>query len=272
MHEGVDEGALLANLGPETMYGRTVGDRRFWLLLLRNAAIASGHPQTTELLLNEPELIVDPLTRSRQILEWLHELLIADPASAAAVVRDARPRILKWGKWQGWSDELLVFSVMNLGDAVMFAAETFKAAPLTGAERAELYESITALARLMGLDDTVIPADHVAHCAYMDEQLRDTISRRAVHDMIGRLEAPCPDAIPPFLWTAGQVPSRHLARIVLGATLPDITRERYGLELSAREGLEWAAIERSLWAFGALPDRVRLVPAARRDRGERLAA
>jgi hypothetical protein len=254
------------------MYGRTVGDRRFWLLLLRNAAIASGHPQTTELLLNEPELIVDPVARSRQILEWLHELLIADPASAAAAVRDARPRILKWGKWQGWSDELLVFSVMNLGDAVMFAAETFKAAPLTEAERADLYESITALARLMGLDDEVIPADHAAHRAYMDEQLRDTISRRAVHDMIGRIEAPCPEAIPTFLWTAGQTPSRHLVKIVLGATLPDITRERYGLELSAREGMEWAAIEGSLRVAGRLPDRVRLVPATRRGRGGRLAA
>lgn len=267
-----EEGARLARLGPETMYGRTVGDRRFWLLLLRNAAIASGHPQSTELLMNEPELVVDPVMRSREILEWLHELLIADPSSAAALVRDARPRMVKWGTWQGWSDELLVFSVMNLGDAVMFAAETFKAGPLTEAERADLYESITALARLMGLDDAVIPAGHAAHRAYMDAQLRDTISRRAVHDMIGRLEAPCPDAIPPFLWTAGQAPSRHLVKVVLGATLPDVTRERFGLELSAREGLEWTAIQRSLRACGGLPDRVRLVPAARRGRGRRLAA
>lgn len=260
----VDDGALLARLRPETMYGRTVGDRRFWLLLVRNAAIASGHPQSTELLMNEPELIVDPVTRSHQILGWLQDLLIADPASAAATVRDARPRILKWGTWQGWSDELLTFSVMNLGDAVMYAAATFKAGPLTEAERADLYESIAALARLMGLDAASIPVDHVAHRAYMDQQLHDTISRRALHDMMGRLEIPHPDAIPAFAWTAGQAPSRHLVKVLLGATLPPVTRERFGLEPSVLERLEWSGIALALRAFGELPDRVRLIPAARR--------
>lgn len=268
----VDDGALVAKLGPETRYGRTVGDRRFWLLLMRNAAIASGHPQTTELLMNQPELIVDPVMRSRQILGWLQELLIADPASAAAAVRDARPRILKWGKWQGWTDEMLTFSVMNLGDAVMYAAETFTTGSLTEGERADLYESIAALARLMGLDEASIPADHAAHRAYMDEQLRDVISHRAVHEMIGRLEIPHPAPIPALLWTAGQAPSRHVVKVILGATLPCATRERFGIELSARERLEWTATALALRGVGGLPDRVRLVPVARRRRGGRPAA
>lgn len=260
----VDEGALLAKLGPKTMYGRTVGDRRFWILLIRNAAMASGHPQSTELLMNEPELLVDPVLRSRQILGWLQELMIADPVAASAAVRDARPRITKWGKWQGWSDELLTFSVMNLGDAVMYAAETFKASPLTEVERAELYGSIAALARLMGLDEASIPADHVAHRAYMDAVLRDTISRRALHDLVGRLEIPHPESMPAIVWTAGQRPGRHLLKVVLGGTLPGVTRERFGIEPSAAERLEWAAIAVALRVVGHLPDRVRLVPAARR--------
>lgn len=268
----IDDRALLAKLTPETIYGRTVCDRRFWLLLVRNAAIASGHPQSTELLMNEPELVVDPVMRGRQILAWLEDLLIADPAAASAAVRDARPRILKWGKWQGWSDELLTFSVMNLGDAVMYAAETFSTGPLTEAERAELYESIAALARLVGLDEASIPADHVAHRAYMDAQLQDVISRRALHDMMGRLEIPHPEPIPAVLWTAGQGPSRHVVKVILGATLPRVTRERFGIEPSARERLEWAAIALTLRAAGRLPDRVRLVPAGRKDRGGRPAA
>jgi hypothetical protein len=260
----VDDGTLLALLAPATRYGRTVGDRRFWFLLVRNAAIASGHPQSTELLMNQPELVADPVRRLGEIVGWLQGLVIGDPASAAVAVRDARPRILKWGKWQGWTDEFLTFMVMNLGDAVLYAAETFKAAPLTEDERADLYASVAALAALIGLDEASIPADHVAHRAYMDAQLQTTIGRRGLHNMIGRLEIPQPESVPGVLWTAGQAPSRHLLKVVLGATLPPVTRARFGIELSARERVEWAAIALTLRTAGLAPDRIRLVPAARR--------
>ena len=262
-----DERALAAKLGPETLFGRTVADRRTWLLMLRTLGIVSGHPRSMAVVINDVDLIVDPEARLRQLVGWLTELLISDPVAAGAAARALRERMsLRWGRWHGWDDEALTFAVLSIGDGVMFAAGMLKGSPLSEPELAELHESVLAMVELTGADADAVAADHHAFRQYMDEQLRENVDRRPLHDVLVARPVPASRYVPAFVWTAGQVPGKHFIRIILAATLPAVTKERFGIRQSATDRAEWAAIALALKVFGRLPDRVRLVPAARRLR------
>ncbi len=261
------EQELAAKLGPGTLFHRTVADRRTWLLQLRTLAIVSGHSRSLAVVLNDIDLIVEPEARLRSLVGWLEQLLITDPVAAGAAARALRERMaLRWGRWHGWDDEALTFAVLNIGDGVIFAAELIKGSALSAPERAELHESVVALARLTGADTEPIAADYATFRQWMDAQLDEHVDRRALHDALGERPIPPPKYVPELLWTAGQVPSKHLLMVVLAATLPDVTKERFGIRQSAADRAEWAAIAAAMRVAGHLPERVRLVPAARRLR------
>lgn len=266
--DAADEQALAAKLGPDTLFGRTVADRRTWLLMLRTLAIVSGHPRSTGVLINDVNLIADPRQRVGQLHAWLAEMLIGDPAAAAAGPRALRERMAKrWGRWQGWDDDALSFAMLSIGDGVIFAAQTLKGSPLSRPELDELYEGVEALARLTGVDDAAIPDGYDEFRRYMDEQLAGPIARQTLHDVVAGGMLPAPPDVPGIAWTVAQAPSRHVAGVFLAATLPDVTKERLGVRQSAVGRAEWATCSLAMRAFGHLPERVRLVRAARVRRG-----
>ncbi|UUY04585.1 DUF2236 domain-containing protein [Svornostia abyssi] len=258
--------ALAAKLGPDTLFGQTVADRRTWLLMLRTAAILSGHPKSMAVLVNDIDLLADPVERVRELQRWLEELMISDPVAAGTATHAMRERMAqRWGRWHGWDDEALTFAALSLGDGVIFAARTLQGGSLFPAQETELYESVAAMVRLMGIDDGAIPADYRAFRQYMETQLSEVIDRRPIHEALeARPPLPAPRRVPQVAWTAAQTSGRHVAGVVLGATLPDVTRERYGIRPSAAGRAEWALMSAAMGAFGYLPRRVRLVPAARR--------
>lgn len=261
-----DEQELAAKLGPATLWGRTVADRRSWLLQLRTLAIVSGHPRSLAVVLNDVDLIVEPETRLRSLVGWLEKLLISDPIAAGAAARELRERMaLRWGRWHGWDDEALTFAVLCIGDGVVYAAEMLKGSPLSDAELAELHESVVAMVELCGGDTEPVAADYATYRRYMDTQLDEHVHRRPLHDAVAEHAIPAPKYVPELLWTAGQIPGKHLFTVVLAATLPEITKERYGIRQSAVDRVEWAAISTALSVAGRLPARVRQVPAARRS-------
>lgn len=263
--DAADEQVLAAKLGPGTLFGQTVADRRTWLLMMRTLAILSGHPKSMAVLINDVDLLADPFTRVRELREWLEELLICDPVAAGAATRAMRERMAeRWGRWHGWDDDALTFAALSLGDGVIFAARTLHGGDLSAAQESELYDSVVAMVRLMGIDEAAIPADHDAFQQYMDTQLAEMIDRRPLHEALeARPPLPPPRHVPPVAWTAAQSSGRHVAGVVLGATLPDVTRERFGIRPSATGRAEWAVLSAAMGAFGHLPRRIRLVSAAR---------
>lgn len=262
-----EEQALAAKLGPETLFGRTVADRRAWMLMLRTLAIVSGHPRSMAVVINDVDLIVEPEARLWKLISWLEELLISDPVAGGAAARALRERMAqRWGRWHGWDDEALTFAVLSIGDGVIYAAEMLKGGRLTEPELAELHESIVAMVQLTGGDVAPVAAGPEAFRAYMDEQLVEQVHRRPLHDVLVARPVPAPKYIPGFVWTAGQIPGKHFFKVVLAATLPEVTKERFGIRQSAADRAEWAAISVAFGLFGHLPEHVRLVPAARRLR------
>lgn len=259
-----DEQALAAKLGPDTLFGRTVADRRTWLLLLRTLAIFSGHRRSTGVVMNDVDLVADPRGRVRELHRWLTEMLIADPVAAAAGPREMRERMAaRWGRWHGWDDEALTFVILSLGDSVIFAAQTIKGAPLSRSELDELYEGVAAMARLSGAEEASVPADYDEFRRYIDGQLAAQVTRQPLHDVLTEGSLPAPPDVPPAAWRVAQVPGKHVAGVFLGATLPDVAKERLGVRQSAVGRAEWATYALAMRAFGHLPDRVRLVRAAR---------
>lgn len=259
------EQTLAARLGPETLFGRTVADVRTWLLFVRTLAIVSGHPRSTSVVINDVDLIVDPPARLRDLIGWLEEMLITDPVSGGAAVKALRERMaLRWGRWHGWDDDALTFAALSLGDGVIFAAGTLKGAPLSEAELADLHESVVAMTRLMGIEKASVPTDHRAFREYIDARILEDVDRRPLHDALAARPIPAPRYVPQLVWTAAQLSGRHVVEVVLGATLPEVTRERFGIQRSIIDRAEWAAVSLAMQAAGHLPRQVRLVPATRR--------
>lgn len=263
--------ALAAELGPDTLFGQTVADRRSWLLLPRVAAIEAGHPRSLGIMVVDQELMAEPEAGLRRIAAWLQQLLIEDPVAAARAAREVRASIdvaRAGNRWHAWDEEALAFAALFLGEGVIFAAETIKGSPLSRDERTELYAGVRALALLVGADPELVPDDDDAFRDWTRRQLDEVVEMRPVMRIIATQEPPKPAGVSERRWRITQRSGRHLLRVLLATTLPDITRERYGLRPTRRDRIEGRTLLLGLRAFGRLPEGVRLMaPARRRRRG-----
>ncbi|MFI5839243.1 oxygenase MpaB family protein [Catenuloplanes sp. NPDC051500] len=134
--------------------------------------------------------------------------------------------------------------------------------PLTDSQVAEYYRDMRELGLILGLREHHLPVDWASFRAYYDDRvlirLEDNQAVRDVIDSVRRLKKPS-RLIPDLLWRPFADVAGRLALLVMAGALPEVMRDRLGLDWSPdqeRRLRRFARLVRTLMSLVIPPLRI----------------
>jgi uncharacterized protein (DUF2236 family) len=238
----------------------------------RVIALQTMHPTVSAGLEQHSTVLKQPWMRGWETVRRGLELVFGDAEAAARRIRELHRPIAgvdrAGRRYHAWDREAWSWVHLSAFDATRYAAGTV-GPRLSAAEERQLYEESRATGRLYGVLDRDMPQSLGEYEAY----LADMIDRRLVPtptstELLALISAHLPPPpwvpVPPLVWRLWQRPAGHIARTALVGAFPPVLRDRHGLSWSALDQAQYDMLLAAVrTANMALPDRLRLVPAAR---------
>ncbi|MBA2505492.1 MAG: DUF2236 domain-containing protein [Thermoleophilaceae bacterium] len=241
---------------PDSAIRRIHGERAVHLYGPRALLMQAAHPVAVKGLLAHSSAMEEPYERLRRTAEVMDTIYYGTRAEADAVTRRVRAMHRRAGVDR---PDLLMWVLYTLPDSALVIYDRY-VGKLTREEREEFWAQYKVVGKLFGLRKADMPETYDDFVAYGEEMLSNgeievsDWARKRAREIV--LEPPVPLAMKPLVETANQI------TIDL---LPPKIRRGYGFipvpgrGLAVRAGSEY--VKRVL--LPTLPDRLRLVPAAR---------
>ena len=137
-----------------------------------------------------------------------------------------------------------------------------------------MYKEWKAVGRTYGVREQDMPNTLDDLCRYFEDtianELQSTPAARRIWNMTRQLDRPPGLPIPGPLWNALRPATGHATRTLLAGSFPPVIRERMQINWNATNEAEYRTALAALRATNrALPDRIRLFPAAYAARSKR---
>lgn len=263
-------------LGPDSLMWRYFGDARHLLFLGGGSVVQVAHPVVGKGVADHSVFKTDPYGRLRRSIDLLWPVVYNTPAGVLEYGLKLREqhRSIKGTGYDGKAYFALnpePYLWVHISAYVLFVAlgEFIEGRALTQAEKEQLYGEWLQLGRQMGVRDADMPVDIPAYEAYVDKMVLLRLENNETLDYVMNrayfVERPLPPGskIPEALWVQLRKPLGHISWICGRAGMPESFREKFGIELTHREKLQYRAFSlgfRLLWPL--LPERKRwLYPA-----------
>ncbi|MDQ8036120.1 MAG: oxygenase MpaB family protein [Pedobacter sp.] len=250
-------------LGPDSLMWRYFGDARHLLFLGGGSVVQVAHPVVGKGVADHSVFKTDPYGRLRRSIDLLWPVVYNTPAGVLEYGRKLREqhRAIKGTGYDGKAYFALnpePYLWVHISAYVLFVAlgEFIEGRPLSEAEKEQLYREWLQLGRQMGVRDQDMPADIPAYKAYVDMMVAERTEHNETLDYVMNrayfVERPLPPGskIPQALWVQLRKPMGHISWICGRAGMPESFREKFGLELTRSEKLQFkffSQLLRLLW-------------------------
>ncbi len=263
-------------LGPDSLMWRYFGDARHLLFLGGGSVVQVAHPVVGKGVGDHSVFKTDPYGRLRRSIDLLWPVVYNTPAGVLEYGLKLREqhRAIKGAGYDGKPYFALnpePYLWVHISAYVLFVAlgGFIEGRPLREPEKEQLYREWLQLGRQMGVRDADMPADIPAYWAYVDKMVAERTEHNETLDYVMNrayfVERPLPPGskIPQALWVQMRKPLGHISWICGRAGMPKNFRQKFDIELSRSEKLQYKAFSvgfRLLWPL--LPERKRwLYPA-----------
>ena len=239
----------------------------------RALALQGSHPTVAASLVDHSSVFEDPLGRMVRTSAYATRMWYGDdPAGTAREIRRLHRRVagtdFEGRAYHAWDRDVWTWVHLTTAESLLYALEV-SCGPLRPEQREEVYAGSRRVGTLYGVRSTDMPPDVAGLRAYVDDGIRRSLRpnpgtdrlRRAVlaGDVFGRLPVP-----PAARQALGRAVAPTAGVLVFGA-FPDPVRRLWGVRWTVRHQAEYVAFLLATRALAAaLPDRLRMVPAAYR--------
>ncbi|BEK93571.1 oxygenase MpaB family protein [Nocardia seriolae] len=226
-----------APLGPGSLLWEYFGDQRLKLFLGRSGTLQNMHPAVSAALQQHSNFFDDPWDRLMRSIPKIEDSVYDPPESdAAGRVRDYH-RDLKGvdhhgNRYHALRPDIFWWTHVTFVEAVMAMNDVF-GTPLTHAQREQLWaEGVTWWQRYV-LSMQPVFGTYEEFQAYWEHMLAEELESNATTDFALKLPTtPIPPmpGIPAWIWAVIRRPFMEFNIWLLGALMPDRSREILGIE------------------------------------------
>ncbi|THJ65830.1 DUF2236 domain-containing protein [Arthrobacter echini] len=251
-------------------------DSAAWRIARERVILAGGpaalllqvaHPLVGEGVRSHSGFAADPLRRLRGTLDAVLTVTFGDRAQVRAAsgnvalrhrpvqgtLPDSSGSVRAGTPYSASDPALSLWVFATLVRTALEATEIFLR-PISSDERDAYYRDMRQFARLFGVTEEILPANHAALERYVAEQIRTVLDVGATARLIGgQLLAPDPPLV--------ALPLRRVPALLAAGLLPPALRDAYALPWRRREQVAFAVVRRVVrLAIPMLPARWRYWP------------
>lgn len=239
----------------------------------RALALQGSHPTVAASLVDHSRVFDDPIGRLARTSGYAMRMMYGDdPAGTAREIRHLHRRIagtdFEGRRYHAWDADVWAWVHLTTAEALLYALEV-SCGPLRPDQREAVYAGTRRTGALYGVRESDMPVDVAGLRAYVDDGIARRLRpnpgterlRRALldGDVFGHL--PVPRAIARAF---GHAVAPTASILVFGA-FPEEVRRLWGVRWTVRHQAEYTALLLGgRLVATALPDRLRLLPAAYR--------
>jgi uncharacterized protein (DUF2236 family) len=254
---------------PDGVIWRYAGDWRMTLFLGQPFFLQTCHPTVAAGVAEHSNFEADPWGRlERSFGLVLDTIYAADGPRVGAEVRAAHKTIAGFksdgSRYHAWEPEAYFWVAATGAEGIRdFARRMGEPADREDCER--FYADLRELGRRLGLREGDMPATYSAFTSWYQSILATRLEVNPTAERVLKmLSAPLsPKSIPAPLWAPLKPAGGHLTRLLTVGTLPPLASDRLGLQLDARERIQFDGICAALRLAGTAPTRLRYRACAR---------
>ncbi|MCG8316764.1 MAG: DUF2236 domain-containing protein [Pseudomonadales bacterium] len=272
---------LAKPLSPDTYTWKDFGSYLFHLMLPQAFVVQSSYPMIDAAVGVEKKYKVDPWGRAKNSVKMLWPVVYARPEKAiekGQALRELHRSIKgvdkQGAKYFALDPEAYSWVHMTGFDSNVRMYELFSKEPMTGAQRAAMFDEWKQMAAMLGVDPRQVPATETAYWQkYNDIIENKLIFGEVVKDLLARdhyqnyPRPPHMKAMPKLLWKAFMWLPGLAAHKLCIATLPENYRRRFDIRYTKMDKLFFRFVVFMAKNFyPMLPESMKYIPLAKRAR------